>query len=99
MNEHTQLFGLLLVAVGVLVGDRQSEAVDQFFDCGIDRSGVGEFREGDEADVKEWFIAGDGKIDHIEHALGSMMNFIARAGVGRVELAGGGVVGGHSHGL
>ena len=79
----------------MLVGDGQGQALDQFFHGGIDGGGVAEFREGDEPDVEKRFIASDGKIDHVEHALGAVMDFVARSGVGGIELAGGGVVGGH----
>ena len=51
--------------------------------------------EGDEAHVEEGFIAGYGIVDHFEHAFGAMLDFIAGGGIGRIDLAGGGVIGGH----
>ena len=43
LDVDAELFGFFVVAIGVLVGDGQGEALDEFFDGGIDGGGVGEF--------------------------------------------------------
>ena len=80
------------VAVGVLVGDRHGEPVDQLVDRLVDRRGVGELGEDDELDVEERLVADDRAVDHPEQAPDPRGDRVAVARARQIGLAGGGVV-------
>jgi hypothetical protein len=79
---------LALETIGVLVWNRHGERVQQFRDSREHRRGVREFRKDDEPDRKERRAAGDGGIDHGEHAVRIRSHLIAMDGIGQVRLTG-----------
>ena len=79
---------------------RRDEAVVQFRGRLVDRGGVAELGEDDQADVAKGAVTDDGAVDHAEHVADAAGDLVAAARVGEIGLAGGGVIanfGGHSH--
>jgi hypothetical protein len=83
---------LLDVALGVLVGDRQGELVEQLAGGGVDRRRVRELGEDHQLDRQEGGVALDRLGDHRQHAVGVGLDAAAVGGVAEVGLAGGGGV-------
>jgi hypothetical protein len=99
LDVDAQLARLLVVAVGVFVGDRDREPVAQLLDGLIDRGRVGELGEHDELHVAEGPVADGGAVDHREHVRDALGDGRAVGRVGEVGLARGGEVTEHRTGL
>src|SRR5207237_1094816 len=92
LDVYAVLLCLLMIALGVLVGDRHGKLVEQFLDREVDWRGVGKLGKDDQPNGREWGVAQNGPVGHGQHLVYLAVNTVSVAGVGHVGLASGGVV-------
>ncbi len=83
---------LLLVALGVLVGDLDRQLVVELAGGGEDRRGVRELGEDHQLDGNDRSVALDRHVDHPQHAVDVRLDAAAMGRILEVHLAGGGAV-------
>ena len=79
-------------AIGVLVGNRHGQPVEQLGDRGVGGRGVRELRKHDQANRQERRASGHRRVDHLQHAVGVRAHLAAISGIRQIRLACGGSV-------
>ena len=92
LNVDPKLLRLLDIPLGMLVRDRDRQPLHQLLGGVVNWGGMGKFGEDHQLHVEERQIPAHGVIDHLQHPVDARFYVVARARVGQIDLAGGGVV-------